>query len=210
MRLSLGLRPSSQALRAWTIDARRARRRDPLDQREQRLARLLLVDADAAFDGDGNFDRRRHRRDAFGDQRRLAHQAGAEAAVLHAVGRAAAIEVDLVVAEIGADARRLGEPLRLGAAELQRDRMFGRVEAEQPLARAEHDRVGGDHLGIEPRPTRQQAMEGAAMPVRPIHHRRNTKFPRINHNQPSLVFATHVITLRNYLKYDLYSILASF
>ena len=61
--------------------ARRARRRDPLDQREQGLARLLLVDADAALDGDGNANRRRHRRDAFGDQGRLAHQAGAEAAV---------------------------------------------------------------------------------------------------------------------------------
>ena len=138
VRLSFGLRPSSQALRAWTITAAAPAAATAVDQREQRLARLLLVDADAAFDGDGNVDRRRHRRDAFGDQRRLAHQAGAEAAVLHPVGRAAAIEVDLVVAEIGADARRLGEPRRLRAAELQRDRMLDRVEADQPLARAEH------------------------------------------------------------------------
>ena len=63
------------------------------------------------------------------------HQAGAERARLHAVGRAADIEVDLVIAEIFADAGRLGELLRIGAAELQRHRMLRRIEAEQPLAR---------------------------------------------------------------------------
>jgi hypothetical protein len=36
-------------------------------------------------------------------------------------------EVDLVVAEIGADARALGERARIAAAELDRDRMLGRV-----------------------------------------------------------------------------------
>ena len=177
MRLSLGLRPSSQALRAWTTTPAAPAACDRFDQREQRLARLLLVDADAAFDGDGNVGRRRHRRHAFGHQRRLAHQAGAEAAVLHPIGRAAAIEVDLVVAEFGADARGLGEPLRLRAAELQGERMLARVKADQPLARAEHDRVRRHHLAVEPRATRQQAMEDAAMPVRPIHHRRDTEAP---------------------------------
>jgi hypothetical protein len=37
-------------------------------------------------------------------------------------------------------------------------------------------RAGGDHLGIERRPAREQAMEEPAMPVRPFHHRRNGKF----------------------------------
>ena len=55
--------------------------------------------------------------------------------------------------------------------------MLDRVEAEQPLARPMDDRVGRHHLGIEPRAARQQAMEGPAMPVRPIHHRRNAKSP---------------------------------
>ena len=113
MRLSFGLRPSSQALRACTTSAVGARRLHRVDESEQRFARLLLVDADAAFDRHRKLDRRGHRRDAFGDQRRLAHQAGAETAALHPVGRAAAIEVDLVIAEIGADSRRLGESRRV-------------------------------------------------------------------------------------------------
>jgi len=40
-------------------------------------------------------------------------------------------------------------------------------------------RAGRQHLGVEPRATCQQPMENAAVPVRPIHHRRATKFPSI-------------------------------
>ena len=80
-----------------------ARRDDAARQFVERNLRILIVDADAAFDGDGNLHRALHRGDAFGNQLRLRHQAGAEAAILHAVGRAADIEVDLVIAEILAD-----------------------------------------------------------------------------------------------------------
>ena len=59
------------------------------------------------------------------------------------------------------------------AAELQRDRMLGGIEAEQPRAVAAQHRAGGDHLGVEPRAARQQAMEEPAMPVGPFHHRRD-------------------------------------
>ena len=75
----------------------------------ERRFRVLLVDADAALDRDRHRDGGLHRRDAVADQRRLAHQAGAEAPVLHPVGRAADVEVDLVIAEIRADPRRRGE-----------------------------------------------------------------------------------------------------
>ena len=62
------------------------------------------------------------------------HQAGAEAALLHAVGRAADIEVDLVIAEIVADLRRLGE-LRAARSRRAAARQDApAVEAEQPLA----------------------------------------------------------------------------
>ena len=54
------------------------------------------------------------------------HQAGAEAALLHAVGRTADIEIDLVIAEILADARASAERGRIAAAELQRHRMLER------------------------------------------------------------------------------------
>ena len=135
------------------------------------LLRILLVDADAAFHRDRNANRRFHRGDAIGDQRRLRHQAGAEAAFLHAVGRTADIEIDLVIAEIGADARRSGKRRRLAAAELQRHRMLERIEAEQARAVAAQHRAGGEHFGIDQRAAREQAMEEPAMPVGPFHHR---------------------------------------
>ena len=136
-------------------ERRRARRLHRFGEGAERLARLLLVDADAALDGHRDVDRRGHRRDAFGDQRRLAHQAGAEPAALHPVGRAAAIEIDFVIAEIGADPRRLGEPRRVGAAELQRDRMLGRRRSRSG-ARAARTRPR------PPSPSRYRAARGAS------------------------------------------------
>jgi hypothetical protein len=38
------------------------------------------------------------------------------------------------------------------------------------------ERTGGDHLGIEQRTAREQAVKVTAMPVGPIHHRRNRQF----------------------------------
>jgi hypothetical protein len=70
---------------------------------------------------------------AVGDQFGLAHQTGAEPARLHPVGRAADVQIDLVIAEGLADPRRLGQLGRVGPAQLQGDRMFDGVEAQQPL-----------------------------------------------------------------------------
>ena len=152
-----------------------AGRKDIRRERVQRHLGILVVDADAAFYRHRDLHRALHGGDAVGDQRRRLHQAGAERARLHAVGRAADIEVDLVIAERLADPRRLGELGRIGAAELQRDRMLLGVEAEQPVALAMDDRVGHHHFGVEQRAARQLAMEEAAMPVRPVHHRRDGK-----------------------------------
>ena len=74
-----------------------------------------------------------HRRDQVGDKLGLCHQAGAEPPRLHAVRRAADIEIDLVIAELGADARGLGERARIAAANLQGNGMLIRVELEQPV-----------------------------------------------------------------------------
>ena len=87
----------------------RAGRDHAARQHVERNFRILVVDADPAFDRDGNFDRALHGGNAFRHQRRLRHQAGAEAAVLHPVGRTADIEIDFVVAEILADLRSGGE-----------------------------------------------------------------------------------------------------
>ena len=142
-------------------------------QRVERRLRILFVDADAAFDRDGHTDRRLHRGDDVADQRGRPHQAGAEGAGLHAVRRTADIEVDLVVAEVGGDPRRLRQLRRLGAAELKRDRVLGIREADQPLAVAMNDRVGDDHFGVEERPARQLPVEHAAVAVGPVHHGRH-------------------------------------
>ena len=106
----------------------------------------------------------------------LGHQAGAEAAFLHAVRGTADIEIDFAIAEALADAR---------ASASCRDRSrraAGRPDArthqsEQPLAVAVDHRAGRDHLGIEQRPARQQPVEEPAMPVSPFHHRRDAKAP---------------------------------
>ena len=174
-RFSRGDRPVSQALRACTINASVAGRHDRRRERRQRLFRILVVDADPAFHRHRDRHRGLHGGDAIADQRRLRHQAGAEAALLHALGRTADVEIDLVVAEIRADPRTVRERSRIGAAELQRHRMLGRIETDQPRAVAAQHRAGGHHLGIDQRAARQQAMEEPAMPVGPLHHRRNGK-----------------------------------
>ena len=107
--------------------------RPPLDEAVEALLRILVVDADAAFDRDRHLGAFAHRRDQVGDKLGLGHQAGAEPPRLHPVRRAADIEIDLVIAELGADARGLGECCRIAAADLQRDRMLGRMELEQPF-----------------------------------------------------------------------------
>ena len=98
------------------------------------------------------------------------HQARAEPAALHAIARAAAIQIDLVVAELLTDARRARQLLRIAAAELQRHRMLGRMEFEQARSIAADDRGRGDHFRVEQCARAQQPQEIAAMPVRVIHH----------------------------------------
>src|SRR4029453_2924594 len=72
---------------------------DRAGERLERLLRVLIVDADATFDGDGQLDRSPHGGDAIAHESRLRHETGAEAALLYAIGGTADIEVDLFVAE---------------------------------------------------------------------------------------------------------------
>src|SRR4029079_1635452 len=92
-------------------------------------------------------------------------------------------EVDFVIAEPLADRGGLGERLRIGGAELQHHWVL-RVAAhgEQPLTVAVQDRRRRNHLGVEQRMPGELAVEGPAMPVRPIHHRRDAEFmPYVSH-----------------------------
>jgi len=65
---------------------------------------------------------------------------------------------------------------RIAAAELERNRMFGGIVRHQPRARAVEHRAGGDHLGVDQRAAREQAMEKPAVPVGPFHHRGDAEF----------------------------------
>ena len=58
--------------------------------------------------------------------------------------------------------------------------MLGRIEAEQARAIAVQHRGRGDHLGVEQRVRRQQAMEVPAVPVRPVHHRGDAEAVRMS------------------------------
>ncbi len=142
-----------------------------IDKAGKGVVVVVLVHAEPAFHRDRDVHRRGHRRHAFAHQRRLAHQASAETPGLHAVGRAAAVEVDLVVAPLGGDARGLREQGRIAAAQLQGQRVFAGVKAEQTLAVTMDHRIGVHHLGIEPRAGGEDAVEDPAMGVSPIHHR---------------------------------------
>ncbi len=108
----------------------------------ERSFRVLLVDADAAFHRDRNPHGRLHRRDAIADKLRLRHQAGAEATLLHAVGRAPHVQVHLAVAEVLGNLRAFGQRAWVRAAKLDRDGLLGLVERQQPLAVAMDDGGG--------------------------------------------------------------------
>ena len=55
------------------------------------------------------------------------------------------------------------------------DRMLGGIIGEEPRAVPVQHRGGGDHLRIDARPPREQAMEEPAMPVGPFHHGSDTE-----------------------------------
>jgi hypothetical protein len=169
----LGAEPGEPGLARMHDHGPAAPRCDAFDEGREKAIVVALVDADPGLDGDRQRARRPHRPHARRDALRLGHQAGAEPRALHAIARAADIEIDLVVARGRAERRRPGQLLRRAAAELQRYRMLGRIEAQQPLARPVQQRPGRDHLGIEQRTPRDQPQEIAAMAVRPVHHRRD-------------------------------------
>ena len=80
---------------------------DRIGKNGKRRFRILFVDADAAFDRDGYRDGGLHRGDAVADQRRLGHQAGADAAFLDSVRWTADIQVDFIEAPFRGDLRGL-------------------------------------------------------------------------------------------------------
>ena len=133
-RFSLGVNPPRMAARACTMSALAPASATAAANSREKLVVIALIDADAAFDGDRQVRRVAHAPHALGDQRRAQHEAGAERALLHAVARAADVQVDLREPRRGADARRLRELAGIAAPELQRHRMLERVDARAGAA----------------------------------------------------------------------------
>ena len=137
--------------------------------------RILFVNTDAAFHGHRNCHCGLHRGDTVADQVRLGHQAGPEAALLHAIRWATDIEIDFIKPAIRSDPCTSRQRLRIGAAELECQRMLGRVIAQKPRPIAVQHCAHRQHFSIEQRAPRQQTMEEPAVPVGPFHHRSDTE-----------------------------------
>jgi len=154
-------------------ERRYARARHHGGEVREELVVIARIDTDAALHRHGQLRALAHALDALGDQLRKQHQTGTEGSALHAVAGTSHVQVDLIEPRRRADTRRRRELERIGAAELERNGMLGRVVCEQPGGIAPHDRSGHDHLGVEKRVRRIEAMQVTAMTVGPIHHRRD-------------------------------------
>ena len=145
---------------------------DRLNEITEEFIAILVVDADTGLHRDRDRHHIAHRFDTVGHQRRVTHQAGAKHPVLHAIGGAADVEIDLVIAARLGQLRALRQGLRVAAAELQCDRVLF-FAIRQVVAFAMNNRPGGHHFGIQQRMPRQQPQEVAAMSVSPVEHRRD-------------------------------------
>jgi len=139
---------------------------------------LDSVDADAMLHGDRDRNDIAHRAAAITHEGRFGHQAGAESTVLHPFRGAAAVQVDLVVAPRLTEFRGMCQRGRVGAAQLQRDRVLLAMKAQMAFDIAVLQRAGRHHLGVQPGVRRQQAVEVAAVPVGPVEHRRDGEATR--------------------------------
>ena len=154
---------------------------------------VSAVNANAVLHADRERYCIEHGLDAIGNQGWLGHQAGAKCATLHPLAWATAIEVDFVIAPLLAEPGALRQFGRLAAAELQRQGVLLGVVTQVPRHIAMQQRTGGHHLGIQPRPAAQQAMEKSAMSVGPVHHRCYNNTPRIRFRCHNLVHSRRYV-----------------
>src|SRR5262249_42518763 len=143
------------------------------DEIAHEIVAFDFVNPDPVFHRDWKSHRVSDRLNAGRNKRGFRHQTGAEGAFLHALARAADVEVDLVVAVGLTELRAFREILRLGTAELQRHGMLFLAECEMPLDVAVDQCAGGDHLGVQASPGADLAHEEPVVPIRPVHHRRH-------------------------------------
>src|SRR4029078_3961184 len=99
----------------------------------------------------------------------------AEPAFLNAIRRATDVEVDFVVPEIGTDAGRLRKRPRIASTKLKTNGMFEWIEAKKTPVIAMQHRTRREHLRVNQRTPCKQAVKIPTVPVRPFHHRSDTK-----------------------------------
>ncbi len=159
-----------------------ARLADGAHKVAHKVVAFRFVDADAVLHGDRHLHRVHHGFHAVGHELRLGHQAGAKRAALHALGWATAVQVDLVITPLLAQFGAVRQVGRLAAAQLQRHRVLLCIELQVARHVAVNQRAGGHHFGVQQGVFTQQAVEIAAMPVRPVHHRGDGQLPAVGGN----------------------------
>ena len=143
-----------------------------IDEIAQEFVAVLVINADTGFDRHRDRDDVTHGFDAVRHQLRIAHQARAKHAVLHAIGRATHVQVYFVIAALFGQLRALRQRSRIAAAQLQRNRMLF-FAIGQIVALAVNNCPGGHHFGIQQRMAGELTQEVTAVSVRPVEHRRN-------------------------------------
>ena len=149
---------------------------DSLYKISEEFPAVELVDPDAALDGHGDAHRILHGLETVGDDILVLHEACAEVSVLHAVRRAAAVQVDFLESrgfyEFGCACEIAG----IAAAQLQYCRLFDWLVPEEHVGIfAMQKPACHDHLAVQQDVPREQTQKIALVTVGAVKHRRNRK-----------------------------------
>ena len=147
--------------------------RNLIDKVGQNLCRVLIINSDTALDGNLEPITRRldHGRRAIGHQSRRAHQAGTEGTVLHAIGRAATVQVDFNKPEFPRNRHSACKIFGNRAPQLQCQGVLDSGMLQPSLGIPVQQRIRRKHFRIQQRVLRELSMKDPAMTVRPLHHR---------------------------------------
>ena len=137
----------------------------------------VVIQAKAVLDRHRNAHGVLHGLDAIGDQAGFCHQARTEGASLDALGRTAAVQVDLVVPPALAELCPIGQIIGVAAAQLQCHRMLRLIEIQMARQIAVAQRPGRDHLGVDAGTWGDQPVQVPCVTVCHVDHRRNAKPP---------------------------------
>ena len=131
---------------------------------------ILIINANAALHGHGDFDGVLHGGHTFCHQLRFSHQAGSKSAVLHPVGGAAHIQIYFAIAIVLTNHGRFGQHLGIAATKLKCHRLLKRIKPQQSVTVAMTNSLGRHHLGVKQGMPGEVTVEHPAVPIGSIHH----------------------------------------